>query len=188
MANRRKRDAHPLLGAAAGAFAGLVGSWAMIRFNHLISPDSGQSDKANDPHAPRRVDARPNDIDGTIPDEPGSMQAASAAARPLLGRSLTPDEKLIAGPVVHYVFGATVGALYGAAAEVDATTTSAAGVAFGVTVWLVADEIGMHAAGFANRPTDYPLSRHAATLATHVVFGLTTEAVRRSLRGTPARS
>jgi hypothetical protein len=116
------------------------------------------------------------------------MQAASAIARPLLGRSLTEKEKEVGGPIVHYLFGAAAGAVYGAVAEVDSSVTIGAGIGYGFTVWLVADEVGMHAAGFATAPTDYPLSRHAATLGTHLVFGLTIEAIRRAVRGTRRRT
>jgi putative membrane protein len=182
MAQRtRRRVANPVLGGLIGAVAGIVGSWAMVRFNHLIDPGTGTSDKPRDRHAERRIEARPNDTDGTLPDEPGSMQAASAISERTIGRPLTEREKLIAGPVMHYAFGATMGACYGAAAEIDRSTIRGAGIPFGATVWLVADEIGMHAAGFATHPADYPLSRHAATLASHIVFGLTVEAVRRTL-------
>ena len=186
MANRRRRHSNPVLGAAAGALGGLVASWMMVRFNHLMAPDSGRSDKPGDPHAHRRGTATPNDTDGTIPDEPGSMQAAAAIAEPVLGRPLTVAEKEIGGPILHYLFGATVGALYGAAAETDRSVTRAAGIPYGIAVWLLADEIGMHAAGFATKPTDYPLSRHAAALATHLVFGTSVETVRRLMRGMPA--
>ena len=186
MVNRRRQQGNPVLGAFAGAAAGLAGSWMMVRFNHLIAPRTGGSDKAGDSHPHRRSDARPNDTDGTIPDEPGSSQAAAAVAEPLLGRRLTEHEKEEAGPVVHYLFGATAGALYGAAAEFDRSVTRGGGAAYGVAVWVIADEIGMHAAGFASHPADYPLSRHAATFATHVVFGVSVEAVRRLLRGMPA--
>ena len=179
------RHGNVLLGACAGAAAGLVGSWAMVQFNHLIGPDSGQSDKPGDRHAHRRLDARPNDTDGTLPDEPGSIQAARAVAEPFFGRQLTEQEKEIGGPLMHYLFGAGVSAMYGAVAEIDRSVTRMAGTAFGVTVWLIADEVGMHAAGFATQPTDYPVSRHAATLASHIVFGLAVEGVRRLIRGQP---
>jgi putative membrane protein len=188
MANRRRYRSNPLLGACAGAVAGLAGSWVMVRVNHLMGPEDGRPDKATDRYAHRRDNARPNDTDGTIPDEPGSMQAAAVVAEPVLGRPLTQGEKEIGGPIMHYLFGATVGALYGAAAEKDASTTRAAGIPYGIGVWLLADEIGMHAAGFATKPTDYPLSRHAAALASHIAFGLTLETVRRAVRGRPLDS
>lgn len=183
MSNRKRRRPSPFLGACAGILGGLVGSWAMVRFNHLIGPDDSRGDKPADRFAHHRDDARPNDIDATIPDEPGSMQAASAVAQPLLGRPLTLSEKEMAGPVMHYLFGAALGAVYGIASEKDSSAAHGAGIPYGIGVWLFADEIGMHAAGFATRPDDYPVSRHAAALASHIVFGLTLEGVRRALRG-----
>lgn len=176
-----------LPGAVAGAAAGLAGAWAMVRFNHLISARAGTTDTRHDTHPERRTAARPNDTDGTIPDEPGSMQAASAVVAPLLGRPLTGREKELGGPILHYGFGAAAGALYGAAAEVDRSVSRAAGIPYGITLWLVANEIGMPAAGFATRPSDYPLSRHAASLASHLVFGMTVEGMRRLLRGEAGR-
>jgi putative membrane protein len=174
---------NPILGALAGALGGLAGSWAMVCFNHLIG---GGGFRAGDPHAHRRLRATPNDTDGTFPDEPASMQIASAAAAPMIGRPLTEGEKEVGGPIVHYLFGALMGAMYGAAAETQPSTTAGAGVPFGTAVWLAADEIGVPLAGFAAPPTNYPLARHAAALGSHAVFGLTVECVRRSLRGNPA--
>ncbi len=179
----KSRMREPLLGALAGAVGGLVGAWAMVQFNHIVGATTEGTDKEGDRFARHREEARPNAIDGTLPDEPGTMQAASALAEPVLGRELSEEEKEAGGTVLHYVFGATAGALYGVAAEVDNSTTRGGGMAFGATVWLIADEVGMHAAGFATSPADYPLSRHAATLGTHLVFGLTVEAVRRAIRG-----
>jgi putative membrane protein len=153
-----------------------------------MDPGTATSDKPGDPHADRRIDARPNDTDGTVPDEPGTMQAASALARPIIGRRLTEHEKEVGGPIVHYLFGAAAGAVYGAVAEVDSSVTIGGGIGYGFTVWLIADEVGMHAAGFASSPAEYPLSRHAATLGTHLVFGVTLEAIRRALRGSRSRS
>ena len=188
MGNRRRRQPNLVLGACAGVAAGLVGSWTMVRFNHALAPQDGGTDKPGERFAHHRDTARPNEMDGTIPDEPGSIQAAEALAEPVLGRPLTWREKEVGGSVMHYLFGATVGALYGAAAERDRSVITGAGSTYGIAVWLVADEIGMHAAGFATAPEDYPPSRHAAALASHIVFGLTVEAVRRALRGQPARS
>jgi putative membrane protein len=183
----RRGSPNPLLGALAGAIGGLAGSWAMVRFNHLVWPDGAGTDRpGQDRHAQHRQQALPNDTDGTFPDEPGSRQLASAIADPVLGRPLTEDEKDIGGPFMHYLFGVAMGALYGASAEMSRSTTAGGGIPFGTGVWLAADEMGMTLAGFADNPTEYPLSRHAAALGTHVIFGLTVEGVRRALRGMPA--
>jgi putative membrane protein len=49
-------------------------------------------------------------------------------------------------------------------------------------VWLGADEIGVPALGLSGPPTQYPLSVHLYALASHLVYGFTTELVRRTLR------
>jgi hypothetical protein len=175
--------ANAFWGALAGAAGGLAGSWMMVRFNHLI-------DHEEEPGRPERApqyrrDAKPNETDGTIPDEPGSMQAASAVAEMATGRPLSERGKRIGGPIAHYAFGAVAGGLYGAIAEANRSATAGFGLPFGTAVWITADEIGMPLLGFASSPTDYPLSRHAAALGTHLVYGATVEGVRRILRGSP---
>ena len=171
--------ANPWLGAAAGAIGGIVGSWAMVRFNHLV----GGSDEDGGSHPHRRTEASPNDTDGTIADEPASSQLAARTSEAVLGRTLGERERQQAGPLFHYAFGAIVGALYGAAAERQPQMTAGAGAPFGATVWITADEIGLPAFGLARHPATYPLSRHAAAFGTHIVYGVATEGVRRLLRG-----
>ena len=171
--------ANPWLGAAAGALGGIAGSWMMVRFNHVV----GGSDEDGGSHPHRRREASPNDTDGTISDEPASSQVASAASEALLGRPLDESQRQQTGPLFHYAFGAIAGAIYGAAAEWQPRTAAAAGAPFGAAVWLAADEIGLPAAGLARHPASYPLSRHASAFGSHIVFGLTVEAVRRAMRG-----
>ena len=179
------RQGNQVMGALAGALGGLAGSWAMVRFNHAVG---GGGFRPGDRHAHRRTAAQPNDTDGTFPDEPASMQLASAIAEPVVGRPLAEREKEVGGPIMHYLFGALVGAMYGALAETKPSMANGAGIPFGTAVWLGADEIGVPLAGFASDPRDYPLSRHAAALGSHVVFGLTVEGIRRLLRGHPSSS
>jgi putative membrane protein len=175
---------NPLAGAAAGALGGLIGSWVMVRFNHLIGPPGGTQEDRHRPHAHHRTQAQPNEWDGTIADEPGSRGAASKAAQALTGRTLTEAEKDVAGPIAHYLFGAVAGALYGAAAEANPEAAAGFGMPFGATVWVTADEVGMPLLGLSDPPTELPWSRHASALGSHLVFGLTVEIVRRMLRGT----
>ena len=170
---------NPLLGAAVGAAGGLLGAGMMVLFQHVVGGTEDTKDRR--PH--RRANATPNHTDGTFADEPATIQAAGALSREILDHEPTDLEKRIGGSALHYGFGAAVGALYGAAAELAPRAAAASGVPFGAAVWLVADEIGVPLAGFASKPTDYPLSRHAAALASHLVFGLTVEGVRRALLG-----
>ncbi len=50
---------------------------------------------------------------------------------------------------------------------------------FGAAVWLVADDAVVPALGFSKAVTEYPLSTHAYALSSHLVYGLTTDVVRR---------
>lgn len=169
------------VGATAGAVGGLIGSAMMVVFQHLIGGSNDRGDRS--PH--HRTAATPNETDGTYPDEPGSIQAAEQLSRTVAGYEPSEREKQVGGSILHYAFGAATGALYGAATAVQPRTAVAAGLPLGAAVWLVADEIGMQAAGFARKPTDYAASRHAAALGSHLVFGLTVECVRRALAGAP---
>jgi uncharacterized membrane protein YagU involved in acid resistance len=128
------REPNRVLGALAGGLGGLVGSWAMVRFSHVV------------------------------------------------GR-LNEDETEVSGPIMHYLFGALMGATYGAAAETEPSTTAGAGVPFGMAVWLAAAEVGVPLVGFSAPPTRHALSRHAAAFGSPIVFGLTVEGVRRLFRG-----
>jgi uncharacterized membrane protein YagU involved in acid resistance len=137
----------------------------------------------------RRIDAKPNDSDGTIADEPASRKAASATAEALTGRPLDEQEKHFAGSLFHYGFGAAAGAFYGALAAASPKITMGAGVPYGAAVFVTAGELGVPAAGLARSPGEYPPARHLAALATHLVYGLTLETVRRLLmRRTRARA
>jgi uncharacterized membrane protein YagU involved in acid resistance len=60
--------------------------------------------------------------------------------------------------------------------------TVAEGLPFGAAVWLIADEAIVPAAGLSRKPSEYPPSIHAYAFASHLVYGLTTELVRRAIR------
>lgn len=170
-----------VLGGLAGALGGIAGSWMMVRFNHLVG--GVEAREGQPPQQHYRDSAAPNEHDGTISDEPGSVQTAEIVGEKLLGRELAQWEKRAAGPIFHYGFGAVAGAIYGVMAERSPDTARGFGMPFGATVWATANEIGLPLAGLAAPPTRYPLSRHVTALGTHLVFGLTTECVRRLLRG-----
>ena len=56
------------------------------------------------------------------------------------------------------------------------------GVGWGSVLCAGADEIAVPAAGLSGAPREYPLSSHMYALASHVVYGLTTGAVRKAVR------
>jgi len=159
----------------------------MVQFNHLMGPNGATEEDRQRPHVHHRSEAQPNEWDGTIADEPASRKAASEISEAVTGRALTEREKDVAGPIAHYVFGAVAGAVYGAVAEVKPEMTAWMGMPFGATVWVTADEMGMPLLGLSDPPTELPLSRHASAFASHLVFGLTVECVRRMFRGVSQR-
>jgi uncharacterized membrane protein YagU involved in acid resistance len=92
------------------------------------------------------------------------------------------EKERIAGPIVHYAVGTTAGAVYGLAAEYEPDVTIFAGIPFGAAFCMVVDEGALPLLELAKGPTAYPISTHAYALASHLVFGLTAEVVRRAVR------
>jgi putative membrane protein len=115
-------------------------------------------------------------------EEPATVKTACAISEGVFGHNLTNKEKEIAGPMVHYAVGTTAGAVYGLAAEYEPDVTSLKGISFGAAFWLVVDEGALPLLGLAKGPTAYPISTHAYALVSHLVFGLTAEVVRSTVR------
>jgi hypothetical protein len=164
-------------GIAAGIAGGLIGSWAMNRTQALWSraaegfqsPSAAGSEDARD-WQERGEGANANEL------------TAQFVAERTVGRPLRRRELAVAAPLVHYAFGATMGAIYGAMAEMAGGGTMGGGAAWGAAVWLGADEIAMPALGLARRDVDYPLEMHAQSLTAHLAYGMSVEAVRRTVR------
>jgi len=97
-------------------------------------------------------------------------------------RKLNKQQKKEGGTVVHYAFGAVMGAVYGAAADVVPPVKSLAGLPYGAALSVGADEIALPVLGLSKKPTEYPLSRHLSGLGQHLVYGATVELVRRGMR------
>ena len=160
-----------LRGALAGAIAGLVGAYAMERFQALWS----ETEKR----------ARPKQIARAAKDEPATVKAAERVAENVLHTELPDAVKPVAGEAVHYGMGMLSGAIYGAVAEVLPIVLAGNGLLFGAVLWFVADETAVSALGLAKRPSAYPPSTHAYALSSHLAYGFVTETVRRVLRLVP---
>jgi hypothetical protein len=165
-------------GAAAGALGGVIGSAAMVCFNYALSAAGAGRDDRGRRTQNRRAHAEPNETDGTIPDEPASEKAVSNLVETVTGEPLSDRGKRVGGSIAHHAFGAALGAIYGAAAALFPRIAAGGGLPYGALVWLTASEAGVPLAGLSKNPAEYPLVRHASSLATHLVFGLTVERVR----------
>ena len=173
-----------LNGALAGALAGVAGALAMNLFQR-IAARAGEGREADDatiglPRTGRGP--QPAQAIGNASDDATAKVANAALSA--VGYELTePRAKQMAGEFVHLAFGAINGALYGLAAELDPRVTAAAGVPFGTSVWAIADEGVVPALGLSRGPREASPGLLAYGFLSHCVYGMTTELVRRSLRG-----
>jgi putative membrane protein len=151
-------------GALLGLVGGLLAAGAMSLAHQLVSQ---VAPNAEPPAAPKEEDS-------TVKVASGAMQ--------LVGAKLAEDQKPLASSIVHYGFGASVGAVYGAVAEIVPRIAVGAGLPFGMAVWLGAHVITVPALGLAEPPTRQPVRKEAEEFGLHLLYGLTTELVRRLLR------
>ena len=117
-----------------------------------------------------------------VPKEDSTVLTASAISEGVFHHHLTPDEKKIAGPVVHFGFGSSMAALYGTAAEVAPAVTAGWGLPFGTAVWLGAHVITVPALGLAEPVTKSTPRSEAVEFGAHLVYGAVVEGLRRFLR------
>jgi putative membrane protein len=176
LANRRSTAK----GILAGIAGGLAGAWAMNQFQAVLSEASEKFTSNGSPgsHSGKGEDRQPSEESS----EDATMKAAGKISMGLLRRPLSKDQKKKAGPVVHYAFGALAGGIYGAGVENMPRAKTAAGAPFGAALFLAADEVAEPLLGLSGLPLQYPWSTHAQALASHLVYGVTTEVVRKSVR------
>jgi uncharacterized membrane protein YagU involved in acid resistance len=168
---RNGRDGAIWKGAAAGALGGLVASWVMNEFSVIVQKAASSS--SNGQQQKQKVSQQQS-------EDP--TQATAEKIAETVGMRLNKEQKQKAGTVVHYAFGALMGAVYGAATEVLPPVKSLAGLPYGAALFVAADEVALPVLGLAKAPTEYPLSRHLSGLGQHLVYGVTTELVRHSVR------
>lgn len=161
-----------LKGATAGLVGGAVATWVMTQFQNAVPPET---------FAQLLGESSGDDTSGES-GEPSTVKAAEAISEGVFGHELTKAEKKQAGPAVHYATGLSAGAAYGALAEVWGDADDGFGLPFGTFFWLAADEVAVPALGLSDPPTEQPPSVHLYGLAAHLVYGLTTDIVRRLVR------
>ncbi|MFZ0060591.1 MAG: DUF1440 domain-containing protein [Pyrinomonadaceae bacterium] len=172
-------------GTVAGLIGGLVGSWTMNQFQAAWTRAAEGFEK---PHGAQSMQpsegsqAAGSSAQQSADQDDATVKAAKAVSEGVFGHELKESEKKPAGAVVHYAFGSATGGLYGAAAEIAPHVTTGFGLPFGAAFWMVADEGVVPLLGLSKGPTEYPVSTHAYALASHLIYGLTTEMTRRAVR------
>jgi putative membrane protein len=178
---RNENDGNVWKGTVAGLAGGLVASWTMNQFQAAWTWVADNYAKSHGAQSRQPSDGSTGGQDTKEQDD-ATVEVAKVISEEVLGHELQESEKEPAGAVVHYAFGTVSGGLYGALAELAPEVTVAGGMPFGAAVWLIADEVTVPLLGLSKGPTEYPMSTHIYSLASHVVYGLTAEYSRRAIR------
>jgi hypothetical protein len=166
----------PIKGAVAGAIGGAAGAYTMDRFQEWWQEAEKRAAPKRRAHAVKDPPAE-KDV-----SEPATVKAAERLAKKVLDGPLPEELKPAAGEAVHYTTGATIGAIYGFVAEILPPARMFNGLLMGTIVWWTADNMAVPAQKLGTRPAETPPSRQADALASHLVYGFTTELVRSIVR------
>jgi putative membrane protein len=177
MASETYNDApHELWkGVVAGTLGGLVASWTMNQVFTVWSKINERKPQ-NDKPEPEQSSKR-----GTASD-PATLKLAKRLSREYLHREISDENIQSAEAAVHYAFGAAMGAVYGGLSEYVPQTKAGFGSAYATVLFVGADEIAVPLAGLSGKPDEVPISSHVLGFTAHMVYGLTTELVRRGTR------
>jgi hypothetical protein len=169
-------EKHLVRGILAGVAGGLVASWVM---NEFMAGPGAQLTKAVSTPQENAAAARQDPDD----QQDATMKTADRIAETVTGgRHLTWEQQKEGGPIVHYAFGALMGGIYGGIAEISDVFTSGYGTGFGSALFVSADLFGVPAFLGEKDATLEPLHSLATPYAAHLVYGATTELVRRVAR------
>ncbi len=151
-----KRPIEPDLwqGAVAGFFGGLAGSAAKMLAEQIFPPRTR-----------------------------GQQPPPAVLAEKVAGRPLSESRKKAATQGMHWSFGPLVGAVYGAAVEYEPELTARHGAAFGLGLNGLTHESVLPLLGLTAPVKQQPRQERFSEIASHVVYGVVTETVRRLIRG-----
>ena len=169
-------------GVLAGLAAGFVASWTMNQFQAAWTRIAEGTEKPHGAQAMQPAHGSTGDQREDVKEQDDATVETAKVISRVVDHELQESEKKPAGAVVHYAFGTAGGGLYGVLAEVSPQVTTAAGLPFGAAFWLIADQVTVPLLGLKKGPTEYPVSTHVYSLASHLVYGMTAEFSRRALR------
>ena len=104
-------------------------------------------------------------------DEPSTEALARVIYTKLAGHPPTAARKKRLGTAVHWGFGATLAVTYALARRQRRGLDLGGGIAFGVLVWALIDELGISLLGLQGAPSAYPPISHVNALAQHLAYG-----------------
>jgi hypothetical protein len=181
----RKRRPSIGTGLLCGAFAGLVATVVMDQFQKLSA--AGQKTlekrlKLAEGESPWEIAHEQVLAEQQSAQGEGSTEKLARKIVEATGSALPRDKRKQAGQIVHFSFGALMGAAYGVSAEMLPEITTGAGTAFGTLLFLGADEIAVPALHLSPPATNTAPADHLQYWAAHVVYGGALELMRTLLR------
>lgn len=146
-----------------GAIAGAVGVWVMDRvgWDMYLSEDPEAFQKEKEAQ-----------IEGKYASHVAVGKMADA-----MGKDLTETQQHKLGKGMHYGLGVMPGALYGVLRDRVPGISAGQGLAYGLGLFILNDEITNPLMGLSSGPTAYPWEAHFRGLITHLVLGAVTETV-----------
>lgn len=112
----------------------------------------------------------------------GEPEPPAVLAEKVAGHALTPSQETAAVETIHWGFGALTGAAYGALAEFYPAATAKDGAGFGMALASLTHENALPAMGLSAPPEQQTTRERTSEMASHAVFGVVTETVRRVVR------
>ena len=175
-------EQHLVRGVVAGVGAGMAAAWVMNIFMSGPGEQLRESLQTEQEKRQEQQQKRQQEQSGE-PTQDATMKAADAiVATATGGQHLSMEERQKGGPVVHYAFGALMGGLYGGLAEYSKEARSGFGTAFGAALFAGADLLAVPAFHLSPPLKESPPKTLATPFAAHLVYGVTTELLRRVLR------
>lgn len=176
------REKHLLRGILAGAGAGLAASWVMNVFMAGPGEQLRQSLQTREEKQQEQQHQRDQELSGEPQEDATTKTADALFATATGGQHLSLEGRQKGGPVVHYGFGALMGALYGGLAEYSSAVKSGVGAGFGSALFAGADLVAVPSLHLSPPLRESPPETLVTPLAAHLVYGFTTELLRRGLR------
>lgn len=167
-------EKHPVRGVLAGVAGGLFASWVMNLWSE--GPGAALTQKLETAEEKKQIADQSDGEDATM--KTADLLYSTAEG----GQHLTHAQREAAGPFVHYGYGALVGGLYGGLAEYSSVVRSGFGTTFATALFVGGDLMAVPALHLSKPLNAYPASSYANPLTAHLVYGVTTELLRRILR------
>ena len=155
--------------ALRGAIAGAAATWAMDQVTTVMLALQAPDVTAREEAARLRGKSPVTNLVDKV--EAGTGLTVPPARRPMVEMA------------VHYALGIIPGAIYGVARRWIPFARLGNGLAFGLAIFAVNDELLNTKLGLASEPAAYPFETHVRGFAGHAILGVTTESAIQVLGG-----